>query len=237
MHKKKKIKFLVTGIGRSGTVFMARLLTSAGIMCGHESIFSHEGLEEAIKKLQNQSRIYTSHVSLNCNEKWYVSYDQIAESSYLSAPFLKETILSDAKIIHITRDPLKVISSHCFDVNFFREDLHAPYHNFVYKHLPELKRIENHIEKCTAYYIWWNQLIEKNLKDRDHLKIKVEDATCPELFSFLNVPFPKTPFDDFKINCWNVREKDLTLEEIPEGDIKKELIETINKYGYKNLQI
>lgn len=232
MHKKNRLKFLVTGIGRSGTVFMARLLTSAGIMCGHESIFSHEGLEEAVRKLQHQARIYTSHVSLACTEKWYVSYHQIAESSYLSAPFLQEDILSNVKIIHLIRNPLKVISSHCFDVNFFVDNLHAPYHEFVYKHLPELKKIDNHIEKCTAYYIWWNELIENNLKDKKHLKLKVENANSPELFSFLNVSPPAKPFDNFKINCWNVRDKDLTLDDIPSGEIKTQLIKLIEKYEY-----
>jgi LPS sulfotransferase NodH len=46
-----KLKFLVTGSGRSGTNYMSRFLTSVGIMCGHESIFTHDGITEAIYRL------------------------------------------------------------------------------------------------------------------------------------------------------------------------------------------
>ena len=33
------IEYLIIGTGRSGTGFMAHLLTNFGIRCGHESIF------------------------------------------------------------------------------------------------------------------------------------------------------------------------------------------------------
>ena len=42
-----KLKYLVTGTGRSGTVYMARLLTSLGIPCSHEMIFDYRGFGDS----------------------------------------------------------------------------------------------------------------------------------------------------------------------------------------------
>ncbi|RTK93330.1 MAG: hypothetical protein EKK64_10500, partial [Neisseriaceae bacterium] len=135
------IKYLVTGIGRSGTVYMARLLSSLGIMCGHESIFQKDGLDFSLIRLKNKKERLlsdTSRVAIrDINNKiiyekeiWFNPQEQIAESSYMSAPFLDNKELKDCKIIHVVRNPLKVISSTYYDVNFFEEQQQKGYVKF-----------------------------------------------------------------------------------------------------------
>ena len=89
----------MTGTGRCGTTYMARLLTSLGIMCGHEAIFNYDGILKANLRLQGKLNIKTSHVSSHDIltdtpiESWHDPETAIAESSYLAAPFLKTKLL------------------------------------------------------------------------------------------------------------------------------------------------
>ena len=43
----RRLQYAITGTGRSGTVYLANLLTSAALPCGHESIFTPWGYREA----------------------------------------------------------------------------------------------------------------------------------------------------------------------------------------------
>ena len=210
---------------------MARLLTDLGIMCGHESIFTSEGIDDAIEKLNKKKSIEISDVSKDKNsENWFDANLQIADSSYMAAPFLEHDCLSNCKIIHVVRNPIKVISSTYIDANFFDCPIQIPYIYFVYSHLPELKNIKNKIERTVAYYVWWNELIEKTCQFR----IQVE-CIGQKLFDFLEIEKPEKIFDNNKINAWNKRKKDLTLNDIPNGSIKNEFIKKIEQYGYTKL--
>ena len=209
---------------------MARLLSSLDIMCGHESIFTYEGLNGAIERLNGNKDIKISEVSTNKKEDWFDSDRQIAESSYMAAPYIKHPCLSNCKIIHVVRNPLKVLSSTYIDADFLNEKnkIQFFYRRFVYFHMPELMKIKNDLERTVAYYVWWNQLIENACSFR----IQVENDIGPKLFDFLEIDQPDDVFDDNKINTWGKRKKDLTLEEIPDGSIKQEFIKKIEQYGY-----
>ena len=227
-----KIQYLVTGMPRSGTVYMARLLSSVGLMCGHESIFALGGIEGAIKALSDKY-VKTSVVSNDVPESWFNHRTQVAESSYLAAPFLDHSCLADTKIIHVVRNPLLVISSLLLDVDFFKEKGQIPYLDFVYKHLPELKKINNEIERITAYYVWWNNIIEQKSLGKQYLRLKVGESVGSPLFDFLEIKQPKNLFTNTKINSWKKRASDLCLNDIPNGKIKNEFILLLEKYNYK----
>jgi len=237
------IKYLITGTGRSGTVYMARLLSSLGIMCGHESIFQKDALDFSLIRLKNKkerilsdtSRVAIRDIDNNIiyeKEIWFKPDEQIAESSYMAAPFLDHKSLADCKIIHVVRNPIKVISSTYFDVNFFEDPLQKGYVKFVLEHVPEISKIKNNLEKTVAYYVAWNRLIEEKLKNKEHLFINVEKAPSQKLFDYLEIPKTNKYFKDRTINHWGKREKDLTLKDIPEGKIKESFIKIIEDYGY-----
>ena len=241
-NPKLKLNYLVTGTGRCGTVYMARLLTSLDINCTHEAMFNYNGIEFAKSVLHNNEQLRISHCSSYdiLREKnispWIDTNGEIhAESSYMAAPFLDNEILKSTKIIHVVRNPLKVISSHVKDINFFEPHIkHNIWLNFVLNHMPEIKYIKNSIEKACYYYINWNDMIECKIKSHENLRHKVEDECSQTLLDFLNVSNSSNAFKNSTINSWKKRENDLTLDEIPDGTIKKEFIEKINQYNYGN---
>jgi hypothetical protein len=232
------IDFLVTGTGRCGTTYMARLLTSLGIMCGHESIFNNDGLLKANLRLKGKIPIKTSYVS--CNniisgkkiEEWFDASEIKAESSYMAAPFIDSKILKNTKIIHVIRNPMDVLSSHILDVKFFKEDLNDPYQDFVFTVMPELFSIENEIERGCYYYVNWNRMIENKSSKSERLIHKVEKGCNSELMKFLKLSEDKKIDIGQKINSWNKGRKDLILNDIPDGDIKGEFLKIGIKYGY-----
>jgi hypothetical protein len=239
--KKLKLNYLVTGTGRCGTVYMARLLTSLGINCGHEAIFNYQGLDFAKEAFQFHRKIETSHCS-SCDilheqpiDSWIDMDGKIhAESSYMAAPFLNDDILKSTKIIHVVRHPLKVISSFTKDFGFFdydRED-DDPWVNFVLTHMPELKEINDKNERACYYYTKWNEMIECNISSHDNMRHKVEDGHSRPLLEFIGVKDDSNAFVNLTINSWKKRTEDLTLDEIPDGSIKKEFIAIGERYEY-----
>ena len=237
---KLKLDYLVTGTGRCGSVYMARLLTSLGINCAHEAIFNYRGLESAKNTLRFQIQLETSYCSIHDMlhdkpiESWLDTHNKIhAESSYMAAPFLDDEIFKSTKIIHVVRHPLKVISSHIKDINFFEPNpKHDLWLDFVLIHMPELKNIKTNIEKACYYYANWNGMIESKIASHKNMRHKVEDKCSQTLLDFLGVKESSNAFTDDTINSWKKRAKDLTLDEIPEGSIKKEFIAAGERYGY-----
>lgn len=223
-----RLQLLVTGTGRSGTVYMAKLLSSAGIMCGHESLFTTEGIDGYIQRMSGFLKVTTSAVS---GDKWFEANNQSAESSYLAAPYVDHELLRETKIIHIVRNPVKVVSSTLIDAEFFDDERQKPYLNFVLQHRPEIMEEKSNLMKTIAYYIAWNQMIENNCANRQYKRIRVED--CPEaLFSFLPLSHLQI-HDDKKTNHWGLRKKDIDFSEIPPCRLKFDFIDICKRYGYQ----
>ncbi|MEI8270832.1 MAG: hypothetical protein WCG45_05710 [bacterium] len=167
--------YLVVGTGRCGSVYMARLLTSLGIPCSHEAIFNYKGLDFAKKVLIGEAPLETSfcstHDILNNEEKLedWLEGEIIAESSYMAAPFLNESFLNEVKIIHVVRNPFKVISSFTEDVKFFEDGaIYKEWKDFVFFHLPELKKIKDPIEMACYFYVTWNRMIENKYSNNGY---------------------------------------------------------------------
>jgi hypothetical protein len=232
-----QLKYLIVGTGRCGTVYTAKLLTSLGINCSHEAIFNYRGLDFAKKVLNQEEPLVTSHCSMheilnNCEplDPWLDESKVEAESSYMATPFLDNPILENTKIIHLVRNPLKVISSFVEDIHFFRGDgtnLNV-YRNFIGEFLPEIWSIENEIERACYYYIHWNKMIENSKKEKIFCKLE----NLNPLFEIFGKP--TSQLKNSTKNSWKNRQFDLSLSSIPEGSIKKEFIEIMNKYKYFN---
>lgn len=166
----QQLKYLIAGTGRCGTVYMARLLTSLGIHCGHESIFDWKGYRWAEMKLKGEEPLECSESSsMNMIDgKWipeppWVDVDQIvAESSYMSVPFLDDPILKDVPVIHVVRNPVRVINSFCNYLGYFQsENWSNSYEQFIYRHLPELQKPMMPYDRAALFYVLWNELIEE----------------------------------------------------------------------------
>jgi len=236
-----KLKYLVTGTGRCGTVYMARFLTQIGINCGHEAIFDHNGLEMAIQKINGEVPINTSfcsrynHVTQESSANWFnPKIEVLAESSYMAAPYLNDPILNDVKIIHLARNPLEVLSSWVLDIHFFDKKTKsiAHFREFIYSHVPQIQQEKTEIEKACRYIIEWNKIIENS--SREKIFLKIENYPYVSLINFLhyNVDLTKI-IDNKKINSWRKRTKDLTINDIPKGNTRDEFVEYTNRYFIK----
>jgi len=159
------MKFIITGCGRSGTNYVAERLNAAGIKCGHESVFKVNEIKENSK-----------------------NYD--GDSSWFSAPFLGKEY-SSAKILHIVRDPKKVIESfhrigmcntstlrHIFFGQSFLINAKRYNFNFVklynrYRYVMAHRNLlqtyttcwekETEFERLCEYWYQWNKAIEERV--------------------------------------------------------------------------
>ncbi len=87
--------FLVTGCGRSGTQYVARLLVAMGMRVHHEHVFLPDRMEGQTKDTMT-ALMQTMEVD--------------GSVSWFAVPYL-DLIPDDWKIIHLVRNPVKVIRS------------------------------------------------------------------------------------------------------------------------------
>ena len=176
----KKIKCLIIGCGRSGTGFLSSVLTLSGKYCSHEKIFDETGIKvDAF--LQGQE----------------------VESSWYAVPFLN-VIPKNIKILHVTRDPKKVIASFYrigifskFGIPFitqgkfikfiFRSMIHPikviKKINYFFRHkrfvgnYMKFEQTSNELQFIEDYWWHWNKEIEKfcNENNNPYMRIKIED--------------------------------------------------------------
>ncbi|NBT57388.1 hypothetical protein EBT16_01245 [bacterium] len=230
------LKYIVAGTGRCGTLFMANLLTSMGFPCTHEAIFTPEGLERAKRVIGQAEPAVSSRISRGENLSDY-ELDIVAESSYMSAPFLKKF---DAKVIHVVRNPSGVVASMIGDSfkNFTNphpthiEDFpdHLAHEEFMYEHVDELRQEMSQIDRCCLFYIRWNEMIEKS--GRVAIRHRIEDGTdeLKELFGFKGKCYDNTKCNSLPSSTWS-------FSDIQSKSIKNDLFDMMSRYGYKNHKI
>lgn len=236
------LKYLVTGTGRCGTVYLARVLTSVGVPCGHESIFDYKGWDAAAAKIEGRQELglsLCSQIKLVSGQFvespiWLPDRTKVeAESSYLAAPFLER--LPATEMIHVVRHPIKVVNSFCNYINYFAV-LPAPteYEAFIYANIPELtnKNLTTY-ERACLYYVRWNQMIEAKLANRRSLFHRVEDRieVVLKFIGRAGVDF-KTVFADRSVNTFRKPGHKFSIHDLPAGEVRKEFVAMGERYGY-----
>ena len=232
---KTNLKFIVAGTARSGTVYMARVLTSLGISCGHESIFNEDEKSLIVKRIHGLIVPKLSEVSLA--EEWGWVDNIIADSSYMSVPYLNMHYVKDVPVIHVVRNPLAVISSLVKDFHYFCNMQNNPfnqngYEEWICERIPGIAEVSNSVEKACLYWIKWNKTIEECCKNRLYYFHRVEDEFRDSFFEFLGVKRKAEIYDDKKANSRKKRTKDFTLDDISDGEIKDEFISLKRRYEY-----
>ena len=150
-----KLQIIGTGTGRCGTRYVAKLLSSAGQLCGHEYFFSFPGLTEARRRLRQERTPY------------------VGDASWLAVPHLESEELRDSLVIHITRHPRDVIGS----LLRVPPRLSPPFDGFLHRHLPILWAYDREIDKAALRYVGWNQWIERLCANgRPYIRYRVEDG-------------------------------------------------------------
>lgn len=241
----KNLNYIVTGCGRSGTVFLARLLTSIGIPCGHESIFDYNGLDAAKRRLSGEEQASLSFVSIYDKPNNKIIDPHVnpalieADSSYLSAPYLNDELFSNTKIIHVVRNPIKVVNSFTNYMHYFANPSHPEftghlYEGFIHYHVPDLYQNLTQYERACLYWVKWNQMIEENSKGKEYLLWRVEDEIKPLLdFVYKSDVDPNTIYNDKTANTFVKNGPQFCLDSMKDSPIKKQFIALMKKYKYK----
>jgi hypothetical protein len=131
-------RVLVTGCARSGTGYLAALLSELGLECGHERVF-------APRTVRGSTPTWPADVR--------------AESSWLAAPFLSKLPQGTA-VVHLVRHPLAVMRSN-MRIGFFSAP--SEYLEHATAHLPVLRQGQP-IECAARYWTGWNELIEREAR-------------------------------------------------------------------------
>ena len=167
---------VVTGTGRCGTGYVAKLLSSAGVECEHEGLFNRDA---------NWEDVDVGQMDFN-------------NSSWLLAPFL-ERLQEDTKIVHLVRHPKPTIDSFR-RIGFFNPRVwryHWPYSRFVKDHLPEAFDYTSTRMRAAHFYAKWNRMIEE--KAPGAILHRVEDGG-EALLDKLGIEHDGELFDDTMYN-------------------------------------
>lgn len=228
------LKYIVTGTGRCGTLFVANLLTSMGIPCSHEAIFTPSGLSFAKEVLEGEKSLLNSEISKYQTDSLLNHKNVMAESSYMAAPFLD---CFDCDVIHIVRNPFKVIGSFIGEkFNFFVDNKpsyneklpnNIIYENFIFNKLPELHNLDSQLDRACLYYIRWNQIIEQSNKVK--LFVRIEDAS-KSLKNFFG--FKGNCFNNKNCNSFKEHSCKWSFSQIKNPKLRKEMADIIKKYKY-----
>lgn len=236
-----KLKFIVTATGRSGTVYMARILTSLGIQCGHESCFNQDKEREVIGRARGFMKPTISKVA--DNQGWLELERIQADSSYMAVPYLQHEAIKNIPVIHVVREPLAVVSSFVKDLHYFQllEDnefnKEGKWEEWMWSQVTELNMYQNPIERACCFWTIWNTRIEEACQNRPYYFKRVEDEFKDDFFEFLGIEKQEITFRNKKTNTMRKREKDFTIDEIPDGKVKDEFLALRKRYGYPLPQI
>lgn len=239
------LKYVVVGTGRCASVYMARLLSSLGIPCGHECCFDWRGIDYAKAKLSGALAVHTSETSQYTYKdgvhtpvpKWLDESKIVAESSYMAVPYLKQDVFAKTKVIHVVRNPVKVVNSFIRYLEYFQNRHPAfwmpakRYETFIYSHCTDLYFDMTQEERAALYVLKWNKMIEEMTTNMDCLFHRAEDDP-QAVIDFVGTKRPETLFDDKKVNTYEKRKKPFTLDQLPSGRIKDEFIAMGRRYGY-----
>lgn len=160
--------YVVTGTGRSGTAFTARLFTGLGWRCGHEEVFT--------------PRL----------ERFTGFGPYLGDASWFAVPHLP-TLSEEVLVIHQVREPLATIRSlaslavfrhwwepRTLDVvarNILRRrpPPRGPFHRFARRHSPRSWEHWSPFARAARHWVDWNTTIETLAAHRRYVRVKVED--------------------------------------------------------------
>lgn len=149
----KQRRILVTGTGRSGTVYTSRVLRALGLDATHESIYGPR----------------TKH------PEWPA--ERQAEVSWMAVPFLGH-LPPGTLVVHQVRDPIEVARSFLGRVMFHHGD-DTPYSRFLAAHEPAIFRPQRVPVRFMRYYVRWNLRVQPYAD----LRVRLEDLGDPRHFA------------------------------------------------------
>lgn len=202
-----QLSTIITGTGRCGTGYAARVLSSAGYPCGHETVFSFDGYDLA------------------------QAPGLKADSSWLAAPFVGDAALAGKRVVHLVRHPQRVIES-LVRMRFFsgQVERYFPYEAFAREHLPSLDEYTDLVTKAAWFYLHWNRMILTQCPEA--VSVRVEDGPLALLEAVgLEAGEPAMLFDDRTYGSRGELGEAVSLDGLPAW-LRTELRTFATAHGY-----
>ncbi len=198
-------EFVFVSTGRAGSKFISEFLSRIGIPTAHERFFTSTGIRKGL---------------------FYKG-----DSSWQAVPYIEKNIVhKNCIVLHHVRHPLDVISSSIVS-KFFSGTQDSPFTRFASNNFQLLG------DEMLDNVRWW---VEWNLRCENiscfTFKIEEIEFYFEKILDILNA----TPTKNWRKNLRqfismkiNTREKkQITINEIPEGKFKIDLMRLSEKYGY-----
>ena|GEM_PF-999598 len=222
------IRYVIVGTPRSATAYTSELLSNLGLACGHEKYFK---FEQSWQNFLDDDRIH-------------------GDATWLARPFLQK-FPPNVRILHQTRDPVKVINS-LLQIQFLdldenetpmRTGARLRFTQFAYQHCPELSRHSTTLERTIWFYYYWNKAIDDAAQERSVLRFDIE-SLGPDLLKRIlrHLGLPRDYISDemlaaqFELLPRNInakaREKVGLEEKVAWSDLPEDLREMAASYGY-----
>lgn len=161
------ISFVVVSTPRSGTTFIADLLTRCAVPCGHELHFTPTS--HAIDPLVRPGSANFLTGDNSDPTPW-------GDSSWMAAPFL-DTLPPDTIIFHQVREPIATLNSliHTGHMDLWNDNA---YTRFARKHglglVPTVPAVERKQARAMAFWVYWHRLIEWEARNHKYIRYQVE---------------------------------------------------------------
>lgn len=156
-------RLVVLSAGRSGSGYIAQVLTRAGLPCGHEAYYNLTSIHET---------------------------DRPAESSWLALPRLEEGALGGVPAVHQVRHPLKVLSSLMNGVLLRTRG--QPYRRFREEHTgdpapPYTAPASDWLAWFARHLLEWNQRCQRVALERGGFTYRVEAVTTEHVLGMFEL--------------------------------------------------
>lgn len=228
-------KFVVTGCSRSGTKYMAKLLSEIGHKCSHERIFN----------------FYRFRTLTGQQENFFKDFTELQGDSSSDAVLFFNELPFGTIILHQVRHPISVIRS-LMGIRFFAD----PYQPSIYlspDHKEELQFMEkyicpmvfkdtNELARCMRYWVAWNQMAQlaEYSDGLQYFRYRVEDLPL-ELFRKIVTLIGGNCGDDVlnlalasvsRSTNTRLRNNSISWKTLPQGGEKDAVEQLAIEYGY-----
>jgi hypothetical protein len=226
------MKFVVTGTGRCGTGFTARLMTAAGLNCGHEQAFRPRpawgeraafrgGLKAPLARVREGLR--RSRLQLD------------GDASWMAVPRLHQ--FAGVKFLQ-TRDPIAVIRSFT-GTRFFSD----PTRNVAQRAyaMAHFSVVGDDVVDTMRWWVFWNRLARRHA-DLTYRLEDLDQAMLAIMLSMLDIDEPEAratsafaSLGDSRVNSGADRGElaaQLNWSDLPSGQALDELVDAAIEFGY-----
>jgi hypothetical protein len=161
------VRVLVTGFGRSGTQWTAKVLARLGVRCHHERVYQHD-----LDPKESAPGLVA--------ERWGNSD---AECSWLAVPFLR-TLPEDVIVWHQLRDPLLALRCWCHTKLLTSHEAAC---RFVQAVFPETA-VGDVVDRSVQYLTRWTTMAHDfGRVSRNYIRYRLEALTPEHLGVLLDV--------------------------------------------------